>query len=333
MKKYRVAVLGATGAVGREMVKILEERDFPVSELVPLASERSAGQSIRFKGVDVTVREANEDAFAGMDIVFGAVGNALAKRFAPHIKAAGAVFVDNSSAFRMDPDVPLVVPEINGADVKLNKGIIANPNCSTIIALMAVKPIADISPIESMVTSTYQATSGAGAEGPIELMAQARAIAAGEPVRIHKFQYQIAYNLIPQIGDFLDNGYTAEEMKMQNEGRRILHLDELLVSCTCVRIPVVRSHSISVQLRTRDKVSVEQARAAIAKFPGCKLVDDPENKLYPMPLDTSDQDTVFVGRLRDDLTCERGLMLWCCGDQIRKGAATNAVQIAEKLIH
>ncbi len=332
MNTYTVAVLGATGAVGREMISILEERNFPVKELVPLASARSAGTTIPFKGQDVVVKEATPDSFKGVDIVLGASPNKLAKEMAPHIVAAGAVFVDNSSAFRLDEDVPLVIPEINPEDVKKHKGIISNPNCSTIVTLVAVNALNKLSPIKAMTVSTYQAVSGAGAAGPIELMDQVKALANGGEIKTDTFPYQIAFNLIPQIGSFTENGYTTEEMKMQNEGRKILHLPELLVGCTCVRVPVVRSHSISVTLTTERPLSVEEARAAITVAGGCKLVDDPENKVYPMPLDTSDQDIVFVGRIRKDLTNENGISLWCCGDQVRKGAATNTVQIAELLI-
>ena len=332
MKTYKVAVLGATGAVGREMIKVLEERNFPVGELLPLASARSAGQTIPFRGEPVTVREVTPDAFAGCDIVLGAAPNKLAKEYAPHITAAGAVFVDNSSAFRMNPDVPLVVPEINPEDALHHHGIIANPNCSTIISLVAVNAINKLSPIRAMTVSTYQAVSGAGAGGPAELAAEVDALAAGNPVTPSVFPYQIAYNLIPQIGDFLDNGYTTEEMKMQNEGRKIMHLPELVVGCTCVRVPVVRSHSISISLVTETPISVAAARAAIAAEKGCRLVDEPSEKRYPMPLDTSDQDLVFVGRIRQDIANAGGLSLWCCGDQVRKGAATNTVQIAELLL-
>ena len=332
MKTYKIAVLGATGAVGREMIKVLEERAFPVGELLPLASARSAGQTIPFRGESVTVREVTPDAFAGCDIVLGAAPNKLAKEYAPHITAAGAVFVDNSSAFRMNPDVPLVVPEINPEDALHHHGIIANPNCSTIISLVAVNAINKLSPIRAMTVSTYQAVSGAGAGGPAELAAEVDALAAGNPVTPSVFPYQIAYNLIPQIGDFLENGYTTEEMKMQNEGRKIMHLPELVVGCTCVRVPVVRSHSISISLVTETPISVEAARAAIATEKGCRLVDEPSEKRYPMPLDTSDQDLVFVGRIRGDIAHAGGLSLWCCGDQVRKGAATNTVQIAELLL-
>lgn len=332
MKKYNVAVLGATGAVGREMLAILQERDFPVAELRPLASSRSAGSSIDFKGRPVLVREACESAFAGVDIVLGAAENDIAKKLAPAIKAAGAVFVDNSSAFRMNPEVPLVIPEINPEDAKLHQGIIANPNCTTIVTLVAVNALSKLSPIKAMVASSYQAVSGAGMAGPRELAAQVESISKGQAPEINTFQYQIAYNLIPQIGGFGENGYTSEEMKMQNEGRKILHLPQMLVTCTCVRVPVVRSHSVSVTVITERPLSIEEAQDAIAAAPGCRLVDDPANKRYPMPLDTSGQDTVFVGRIRRDLTNPNGLALWCCGDQVRKGAATNAVQIAELLV-
>ena len=332
MKQYTVAVLGATGAVGQEMMKILSERDFPVGKLIPLASARSAGKTLKFKGEDVVIQEARDEAFEGVDIVLGAAENDIAQKFAPAIVKAGAVFVDNSSAFRLDPNVPLIVPEINPEDVKNHHGIISNPNCSTIITVTAVNALNAISPIRTMTASTYQAVSGAGAGGPIELMNEVKALAHGESYEPKVFSHQIAYNLIPQIGGEQFEGYTSEEMKMQNEGRKIMHLPDLKVSCTCVRVPVVRSHSISVSLHFDSPVSVAQAREAIAKAPGCRLVDDLANKQYPMPLDTSDQDIVFVGRIRPDLTDDNGLCLWCCGDQVRKGAATNAIQIAELLI-
>ena len=332
MKKYNGAVLGATGAVGREMMKILEERNFPIAELRPLASARSAGSKVLFAGQEVTVQEACDSAFEGIDIVLGAAENDIAEKFAPAIVKAGCVFVDNSSAFRMNPDVPLIVPEINAEDVKNHKGIISNPNCSTIITLVAVNAFNKVSPIRSITASTYQAVSGAGAGGPIELMNEVEAVQAGKTYEPKVFQHQIAYNLIPQIGGEAFEGYTSEEMKMQNEGRKIMHLPELKVSCTCVRVPVVRSHSISLTMHFDRPISVEQAREIVASAPGCRLVDDLKNHSYPMPLDTSDQDIVFVGRIRPDLTDENGLNLWCCGDQVRKGAATNAVQIAELLI-
>ena len=329
MKQFKVGILGATGAVGREMMKILEERKFPVAELRPIASARSAGTKLPFNGGEVEVVAAADSAFEGLDLVLGAAENDIAKQYALSIVKAGAVFVDNSSAFRLDKDVPLVIPEINPEDVKWHKGIISNPNCTTIVSLVAINALNQLSPIESIVASSYQAVSGAGAGGPIELMAEVDALSKGESYQPKVFQYQIAYNVIPQIGGEAFEGYTSEEMKMQNEGRKILHLPDLKVSCTCVRVPVVRSHSVSIVVRTREKISVADAKAAIAKAAGCRLVDDLQNKQYPMPLDTSDQDIVFVGRIRDDLTSDNGLNLWCCGDQVRKGAATNTVQIAE----
>ena len=327
-----VAILGATGAVGREMMKILAERSFPVEELRLLASPRSAGQKLLWQGRELTVQPAEDSAFEGMDIVLGAAENDIAKRFAPAIVKAGAVFVDNSSAFRMDPNVPLVIPEINPEDVRRHKGIIANPNCTTIVSLVAINALNQDSPIQSIIASSYQAVSGAGAGGPRELMEEVELLREGKPVHPQVFQYQIAYNVIPQIGGEAYEGYTSEEMKMQNEGRKIMHLPDLRVSCTCVRVPVVRSHSVSLVVRTREKISVRRARELIAAAPGCRLVDDLSSRRYPMPLETSDQDTVFVGRIREDLTCDNGLNIWCCGDQVRKGAATNAVQIAQLLL-
>ena len=332
MKTYTVAILGATGAVGQEMINILQERNFPVGKLIPLASARSAGKTMKFRGEDVVIQEACDTAFEGVDIVLGAAENDIAKKFAPAIVKAGAVFVDNSSAFRMDPKVPLIVPEVNPEDVAWHNGIISNPNCSTIITITAVNALNKLSPIRTMTASTYQAVSGAGAGGPIELMNQVEALSKGEAVETKIFPYQIAYNLIPQIGGEKEVGYTSEEMKLHYEGRKIMHLPELNVSCTCIRVPVVRSHSISVKLHFDTPVTVEQAREVIAKAPGCKLVDDLQKKEYPMPLDTTDQDIVFVGRIRPDITDPNGLCLWCCGDQVRKGAATNAIQIAELLV-
>ncbi len=332
MKTYTVAVLGATGAVGQEMIHLLEERNFPVGKLVPLASARSAGKTLKFRGEDVKIELACDEAFEGIDIVLGAAENDIAEKFAPAIVKAGCVFVDNSSAFRLNPDVPLVVPEVNPEDAKKHKGIISNPNCSTIITITAVNALNSIAPIKAMTTSTYQAVSGAGAAGPVELMNEVEALSKGETYEPKVFSHQIAYNLIPQIGGAQFEGYTSEEMKMQNEGRKIMHLPELKVSCTCVRVPVIRSHSISVSLHFDTPVSVEQAREVLAKAPGVKLVDDLANKQYPMPLETSGQDLVFVGRIRPDLTDDNGLCLWCCGDQVRKGAALNCIQIAELLI-
>jgi len=296
-----------------------------------LASARSAGKTVSFRGQTITIGEATEDAFHGVDLVLGAAENDIALRFAPAIRAAGAVFVDNSSAFRLEPQVPLVVPEVNGADAGNHQGIVANPNCSTIITVTAVAALNRISPIRTMVASTYQAVSGAGTGGIGELRQQIADLEAGREVSPRVFSHQIAYNLIPQIGGEQVAGYTSEEMKLQNEGRKILHRPDMAVSCTCVRVPVVRSHSISVALTFDRPISVEEARAAIAAAPGCRLMDDLHSGVYPMPLDTSNQDLVYVGRIRPDLTNPKGLLLWCCGDQIRKGAATNAVQIAELL--
>ena len=331
MKELTIGVLGATGAVGQEMLKILAEYDIPISELRPLASARSAGSLIKFKGRDVAIQAATDESFEGLDFVLGAVEGDMSRRFAPAIKKSGAVYIDNSSAFRLEPDVPLVVPEINGADAFDNHGLIANPNCCTIIALMAVAGIAKLSPIQNMVVCTYQAVSGAGQAGIAELESQMAALAAGEKPVVKTFATQIAMNVIPFIDAPYGNDYTKEEMKMQNEGRRIMHCPGLKVNCTCVRVPVMRSHSIAVTLRTKEKVSVEAAKAAVAAYPGVRLIEDYEGRCYPTPLDTTDQDLVWVGRIREDLTDEKGLTLWCCGDQIRKGAASNAVQILKLL--
>ena len=333
MKTYNVAILGASGAVGQQMIQVLEERNFPVGKLLPLASARSAGKTVTFRGEEIVIQEATENSFEGMDFVLGAVQNAQAKQFAPAIVKAGAVFVDNSSAFRMQDDVPLVVPEINPEDALRHNGIIANPNCSTIITMVALGGIRKLTEIEAMVACTYQAVSGAGVAGMYELEGQIKASAEGAAIESKTFPCQILSNVIPQIGSELENGYTTEEMKMQNEGRKIMHLPELKVCCTCVRVPVMRSHSISVQLITKDPISVEEARKAVAAAPGCRLIDDLNGRNYPTPLDTTDQDLVYVGRIRRDLIDnERGITLWCCGDQVRKGAATNCVQIAELLV-
>ena len=332
MKKYNIAILGATGAVGREMLKVLEEYDIPVEKLLPLASAKSAGGYVKFKGQDVLIEEACEDSFKGMDFVLGAVKNGMSKRFAPAVAASGAVYIDNSSAFRMDPEVPLIVPEINGEDAFNNKGIIANPNCSSTISLMALAGLSKLSPIKSIVACTYQAVSGVGQAGLAELEDQLKDIAEGKEAQCKVFPTQIAMNVIPCIGDYLPNLYTDEEMKMQNEGRRVLHNPDLKVSCTCVRVPVMRSHSISLTVRTERKISVEEAKEAIRSYPGVKLIEDYEGRNYPTPLDTGNQDLVWVGRIREDLTDENGLCLWCCGDQIRKGAAANAVQILKLFI-
>ena len=323
----KIAIMGATGAVGREMLNSLIEQEIEVDELILLASKNSAGTKIKFKDKEIEVEELTKDSFTGCDIVLGAASNALAKEYAPYIVKAGAVFIDNSSAFRMDPDVPLVVPEINGADALKHKGIIANPNCSTIIACMAVNAINAISPIKRMIASTYQAVSGAGKHGIDELNDQIDALSNNSPVETKVFPYQIAYNVIPCIGTNKVDDYTTEEMKMENEGRKIMHLDDLVVSCTCVRVPVMRSHSIAISLQCEKPLNVEEVKEVISKHENTVLYDDLDNGIYPMPLLTSNQNKVYVGRIRKDRAFEGGINLFCCGDQIRKGAAANAVQI------
>lgn len=337
MAGKRVAILGATGVVGTQMRQCLEERNFPVSELVPLASAKSAGKKVTFKGEEVEVKEAKPEAFDGVDIVLGAAGDGIAKALLPEAAARGAVCVDNSHAFRLDPDVPLVVPEINPEDIQNHpRNIIANPNCATIIGLVPTYPLHKAAGLKRMIVSTYQAASGAGMPGLTELTRELKVLAEGGEVGdTSPFAYQLAMNLIPQIGSFKDEGYTSEEWKMQNEGRKIMHLPEVRVNCTCVRVPIMRSHSESITLEFENPLSPDEAREILSTAPGVKVVDDPANLRYPMPLDTSDQDLVFVGRIRRDLSVAdgvNGLTFFCCGDQIRKGAATNAVQIAEYLV-
>lgn len=335
--KKVVAILGATGVVGTQMIQCLEERDFPVERLVPLASARSAGKTVRFNGEDATVLEATPDAFGGVDIVLGAAGDAQAKELLPEAAARGAVCVDNSHAFRLDADVPLVIPEINPEDIANHpRNIIANPNCATIIGLVPTWPLAQRAGLTRLIVSTYQAASGAGMPGLRELERESRVLAEGGEVGdTAPFAYQLAFNLIPQIGGFKEEAYTSEELKMQNEGRKIMHMPELRVNCTCVRVPVMRSHSESITVEFERPITPDEAREVLAAAPGIKVVDDPANLRYPMPLDTSDQDLVYVGRIRRDLSAPDGvnaLTFFCCGDQIRKGAATNAVQIAERLL-
>ena len=340
MKQYTIAILGATGAVGTQMLQCLDEQEIPVGELRLLASARSAGKTVEFRGQTVTIQEACPEAFEGCDFVLGAADDAIAKELLPEAVKAGAVAVDNSHAFRMDPEVPLVVPEINGADVAWHKGIIANPNCATIIGLVPTWPLHQLAGVTRMVVSTYQAASGAGAPGMAELEAQMAALGRGEELpEPRAFAAQLVSNLIPQIGGFKEEGYTSEEMKLQNEGRKIMHLPELRVNCTCVRVPVLRSHSESITLEFERDITLEEAREALAAAPGVKLVDDREaenaHDRFPMPIDTSDQDLIWVGRVRRDISNpdpNRGITFWCCGDQIRKGAATNAVQILRLLI-
>lgn len=332
-RQVKLAVLGATGAVGAEMLKVLAERNFPISELKLLGSR--GGRKITWNGKEYPVDEATPDSFNNIDIVLSAVDGDISRRLSPEAAKRGAVVIDNSSAFRMEPDVPLVVPEINPEDIALHKGIIANPNCTTIIALMALAPLHREFRIKRLVASTYQAVSGAGAPGLEELEKQVKAYANGDKLEVKTFQYQIAFNLIPHIDSFnSENFYSKEELKLQNESRKILHAPELKVSCTCVRVPVLRSHSEALTIETEKPITPESAREVISKAAGVKVVDDPMNKMYPMPLDTSDQDIVFAGRIRRDLSNDNGhgLVLFVCGDQIRKGAATNAIQIAEKLL-
>ena len=323
----KIGILGATGAVGRQMLDCLIEQEIPVDDLVLLASKKSAGQIIKFKGKDYMVREVNHDSFEGLDVVLGASSNEVAKQYKDDIVKAGAVFIDNSSAFRMDDDVPLIVPEINGNDAKKHKGVISNPNCSTIITLMAINAINKLSKVKVMIASTYQAVSGAGKGGIDELNNEIGDVNYKPSV----FPYTIAYNCIPCIGSLKDNLYTSEEMKMENEGKKILHNDDLRVTCTCVRVPVLRSHCISVSLKCERPLSVSEVREALSKEKGVILYDDVLDNKYPMPLVTSNQDKVYVGRIREDRVLDGGISLFCSGDQIRKGAASNAVQIIKCL--
>ena len=329
----KVAIVGASGAVGQEFLRILAERRFPIDELVLFGSERSAGRKYEFCGKEYEVKllQHNDD-FRDIDVAFVSAGGGTSKDFADTITKHGCVMIDNSSAFRMDEDVPLVVPECNAEDaLRRPRGIIANPNCTTIMMVVVLQPLEKLSHIKRIRVSSYQSASGAGAAAMAELQQQYRELVNGEPVTVKKFPHQLAYNVIPQIDVFTDNGYTKEEMKMFNETRKIMHTDAYC-SATCVRVSSLRSHSESVWIETERPISVEEARAAIAAAPGCTLVDDLAHLVYPMPLETAGKDDVFVGRIRKDLADDCGLTLWLSGDQIRKGAALNAVQIAEYLI-
>ncbi|MBS1371123.1 MAG: aspartate-semialdehyde dehydrogenase [Lentisphaeria bacterium] len=330
---FNVAVAGATGAVGVEMVKTLEKRNFPVKNLKLLASARSAGKTMKFKGEDVVIEEMTHDSFKGVDIALFSAGGDISREYRPFVVGSGAVMIDNSSAFRMDDDVPLVVPEVNAEDIKLHRGVIANPNCTTAIMLVAVAPLHRAKGLRRIVAATYQAASGAGAKGMHELIEQAREVLDGKPANPVAFAHQIAFNLIPHIDAFKENGYTKEELKMLNESRKMLHLPELLVSCTCVRIPVLRAHSEALNLEFENDITPEEARAIIEAAPGVQLVDDPANKRYPMPLDATEKYDVLCGRIRQDVSRNdrRGLDIFVSGDQVLKGAALNAVQIAELL--
>jgi len=334
MRKYKVAIAGATGAVGREMMKVLEEREFPVSELLPLASERSEGQTLEFRGDEVTVRRLKPDSFAGVDIALFSPGASVSREFAPHAARAGAVVIDNSSAFRMDAEVPLVVPEVNPQTVKQalsGRRIIANPNCSTIQLVVVMKPLHDAAGLQRVIVSTFQSVSGAGQKGIDELETQSRALFSLGEVTPSKFAHRIAFNLLPEIGPANENGYTEEEMKMANESRKILGLPDLAVSATCVRVPIFYCHSEAAHLFFREPLSPSRAREILRKAPGVKVLDDLSQHVYPMPLLGAGNDDTLVGRIRTDLSGPNGLALFVVSDNLRKGAATNAVQIAELL--
>ncbi len=331
-KTPHVAVVGATGAVGIEMLKVLERRRFPVGQLTLLASARSVGKKLTFAGKETTVTELTKDSFKGIDIALFSAGGSISREFAPIAAAAGCVVVDNSSAFRQDDKVPLVVPEINAGDVRHHHGILANPNCTTAITLMALYPLHQAFGVKRIVASSYQAVSGTGAKAIEELERQVQQIAAGQPITREVYPYQIAFNVLPQVDSFLPDGYTKEEMKMQNEGRKIMHHPGFRASVTCVRVPVYRSHSVAVTAEFEKPVTVAAARAILAQAPGLDVVDDPANQRYPMPLFTSEKDNCQVGRLRMDCAFDNALSFWVSGDQLLKGAALNAVQIAEELL-
>ncbi|MEA3347013.1 MAG: aspartate-semialdehyde dehydrogenase [Candidatus Auribacterota bacterium] len=334
MKAYNIAIAGVTGAVGQEMLSILEERDFPVQSIKGLASERSAGKEFKFKDEKFVIELLSKNSFKGIDIAFFSAGGSLSKKFVPFAVESGAVVVDNTSAYRMDPDVPLVIPEINSesiADYK-KKGIIANPNCTTAVALMGIAPIHRYSRVKRIVASSYQSVSGAGAKAINELEEQINSWVSKKPLKNNVFPYQIAFNVIPHIDSFGENGFTKEEMKLHNESRKILGDKNLSAVCTTVRVPVFRAHSVSVNIETEKKVTVKKARELIEAFPGVQLYDDISKNIYPMPLYWSGKDDCSVGRLREDYSVENGLSFFVVGDQIRKGAALNAVQIAEELV-
>jgi len=329
----RVAVVGATGAVGVEMIKTLGKRNFPVSKLTLLASARSSGKKLKFRNQEIAVGELTKDSFKGIDIALFSAGGGISKEFAPLAAKAGCVVIDNSSAFRMDDSVPLVIPEINAADVSLHQGIIANPNCTTAITLMALFPLHKAFNVKRIFAASYQAVSGAGAKAIEELERQVRQVVSGKPVTKEVDPHQIAFNVLPQVDSFLPDGYTKEEMKMQNEGRKIMHHPAFRASVTCVRVPVYRAHSVAVSAEFTQPVSVDAARAVLSRAPGLDLVDDPEKKEYPMPLYTAEKDNCQVGRIRTDCALDNGLCFWVSGDQLLKGAALNAVQIAEELLN
>ncbi len=329
----KVAVVGVSGAVGQEFLRVLQEREFPLDELVLFGSPRSAGNQYEFKGEMLTVKELKDnDDFKDIDIALTSAGGGTSKQFASTITRHGAIMIDNSSAFRMEEDVPLVVPEVNPGDLhRLPRNIVANPNCTTIQMVVCLKPIHDLSPIRRVHAATYQAASGAGAAAMAELEEQIKQIAAGDPVTVEKFQYQLALNLIPHVDVFTENGYTKEEMKMFHESRKIMHTD-IEVSSTCVRVPVLRNHSEAIWVETEKPLDLQQVRDALENAPGITVKDDPANQVYPMPLGSASKDDIFVGRLRKDISNPKGITFWCVGDQIKKGAALNAVQIAEYMV-
>jgi aspartate-semialdehyde dehydrogenase len=327
-----VAVVGATGAVGIEMIKTLEKRQFPVGKLTLLASARSAGKKLKFDGKDTVVTELTKDSFAGIDIALFSAGGSISREFAPVAAKAGCVVIDNSSAFRMDDTVPLVIPEINASDVKKHRGIIANPNCTTAITLMALYPLHQAFGVKRIFASSYQAVSGTGAKAIEELERQVHQVVHGKPVTKEVYPHQIAFNVLPHVDSFLPSGYTKEEMKMENEGRKIMHHPSFRASVTCVRVPVYRAHSVAVSAEFEKPVTVEAAREVLKKAPGLDVVDNPENKEYPLPLYVAEKYNCEVGRLRKDCALENGLCFWVAGDQLLKGAALNAVQIAEVLL-
>lgn len=330
-KEYRIAVVGATGAVGVEMLRVMERRNFPVSQLKLLASPRSAGTTLKFRGEEIMVEALGVNSFEGIDVALFSAGGGISTEYAPIAVKSGAVVVDNSSAFRLRDDVPLVIPEINPGDIVGHNGIIANPNCTTAVSLMALYPLHRKFRVKRIFASSYQAVSGAGARAIDELRQQVKALARGEDVPREVFPHQIAFNVIPQVDAFTDSGYTKEEMKLQNEARRILHLPDFKASLTCVRVPVYRAHSVAISAEFIDPISVHEAREAIAAFPGVQVRDETTSNAYPMPLDVAGEDDCFVGRIRPDCALENGLAFWVCGDQLLKGAALNAVQIAEAL--
>ncbi len=332
IKKYNIAIVGATGVVGETMLSILEERNFPVNNLVLLASEKSAGKEYLFKGQTFKVQTLNENSFENIDIALFSAGGKISKKFAGIAVSSGCIVIDNSSAFRMDSDVPLVIPEINSEDLSSHSGIIANPNCTTIVTLMALNPIRKFSRIKKIIASSYQAVSGAGQEGINELVKQNKAIVIGQEPVVKYFSHQIANNLIPKIDVMSENGYSAEEMKMVNETKKIFDDNDIRISATCVRVPVFTAHSVAITIETESKISISKVRYLIKNSEGIELIDNPEKEIYPMPISAQGKDNCLVGRIREDIVFNNGISLWVSGDQIRKGAALNTVQIAEKLI-